>query len=275
MRRTHRSIPLGLCLALSMSAALAEPTVAAPATEPAPATEAKSTDKLERVTGEQAAADKAAADSQQRINSVDDDTQKMLVEYRRALADAESQDAYSAQLTKQVSSQNVELADLQRQLDEVEDTARSITPLQQKMLATLHEFVQLDVPFLLEERSKRVANLQSMMDRADVSISEKYRRIVEAYQVELDYGRTIESYEGRLDDQGSSRTARFLRVGRVSLLYQTLDGQETGYWNATDRSWVRDDHYSHSFKLGIAVAQKTSAPEMLLVPVPAPTEERS
>jgi hypothetical protein len=114
------------------------------------------------------------------------------------------------------------------------------------------------------------------MGRADVAISEKYRRIVEAYQVEMDYGRTIEAYEGELaGEAGDPRTVQFLRVGRVTLLYQTLDGHETGYWDVEQKRWVVDDAYAHSFKEGIAVAKKARAPEMLIVPVPAPQEVRS
>jgi hypothetical protein len=146
----------------------------------------------------------------------------------------------------------------------------------QTMLDTLEQFVALDVPFLIEERTNRVETLKKMMTRADVAISEKYRRILEAYQVEMDYGRTIEAYEGQLAAGDSvARTVQFLRVGRVTLLYQTLDGSETGYWDADQKSWVVGDEYAHGFKEGIAVAKKSRAPEMLIVPVPAPQESRS
>ena len=135
--------------------------------------------------------------------------------------------------------------------------------------------MQLDVPFLVEERAKRVATLQEMMGRADVTFSEKYRRILEAYQVEMEYGRTIETYEGWLGSGDDARTVNFLRVGRVSLLYQTLDGKETGDWDAEKKGWVVDEHYAHGFKEGVAVARKTRAPELLIVPVPAPKDARS
>lgn len=291
----HNSSKLGLALAGLLSLTAARTAVAAPAAAvdraagqvaavpaaapaeaaPPPVALPPSTDKLERAGAEQIGTDKEALASQERINNVDDVTQKLLSEYRRALADAESHAAYADQLAIQIASQNGELATIQHQLDEVEATARAVTPLQQRMLETLKQFVALDVPFLLEERTKRVTTLEDMMTRADVTISEKYRRILEAYQVEMDYGRTIEAYEAKLGDGDKTRTARFLRVGRVSLLYQTLDGRETGYWNVQKKGWTVDDDYAHAFKEGVAVAQKLRAPEMLLVPVPAPQEARS
>lgn len=269
-RRSGVATALVIAALLSGTAHAEEPASPAPAAAEQPAAATAPVEKVEAITREQAEADKAAQASQQRINAIDDETQKLLAEYRKALADAESHAAYADQLTRQIESQDRELVEIDRQLGEIETTSREITPLQQKMLETLGQFVELDVPFLLEERRARIRTLEEMMDRADVSISEKYRRIVEAYQVEMDYGRTIEAYEAEL--AGEQRTARFLRIGRVSLLYQTLDGAETGYWDATARRWVVDNHYAHSFKEGVAIAMKVSAPDMLLAPVPAPVQ---
>lgn len=269
---TIPALALGLALVAAAPAARSEEAAGqAPAAAPAPT----AVEKLDKVRAERIETDREAQAAQQRINRLDDETQKMLADYRKAVAEAESHDAYAKQLAAQTESQQQELTDIERQLAEIEDTSRSIVPLQQKMLATLAAFVDLDIPFLVDERKARVATLEAMMNRADVSISEKYRRIVEAYQVELDYGRTIEAYEARLAGDSAGRTARFLRVGRVALLYQTLDGRETGYWDNRSRKWVVDDSYAHAFKEGVAVAQKTSAPELLLVPVPSPEEAKS
>ncbi len=233
-------------------------------------------EKLDRAFEEQRGIDREARASQGSVSGLDDETQKLLGEYRRALTDAESYTTYAKQLEVQVQSQHEELAEMERQLQEIETTSREVLPLMQSMLDTLEQFVALDVPFLVEERQKRVATLKQMMGRADVAMSEKYRRIVEAYQVEMDYGRTIEAYEGELaGESGDPRTVQFLRVGRVTLLYQTLDGHETGYWDANQKAWVVDGDYAHGFKEGIGVAKKARAPEMLIVPVPAPTGEAS
>jgi hypothetical protein len=272
---------LALCCALLPAAGMAQQEgaeavqPAAEAAAPAPRTPAKPDARLVAALDEQQAADKEARASQQRVDALDDETQKLLSEYRRAVADAESYAAYAEQLEAQVRSQVEEMAAIDEQLLEVETTSREVSPLMTRMLDTLERFVALDVPFLVDERQNRVKTLKDMMDRADVTISEKYRRIVEAYQVEMDYGRTIEAYEGKLGAGDEARTVNFLRVGRVALLYQTLDGEETGYWDAEKKDWVVDDHYAESFQMGVGVARKSRAPEMLIVPVAAPKEAKS
>jgi hypothetical protein len=99
--------------------------------------------------------------------------------------------------------------------------------------------------------------------------AERYRRLLEAYQIELDYGRTMVSYKGKLDD---GRDVDFVRVGRVSLLYRTADGEEAGYWDAQQKKWVADNHFNKAIQSAILIATKTSAPDLVTVPVPAPQE---
>ena len=195
--------------------------------------------------------------------------------YARAVADAESLERFNVQLEEQVRSQEEEIASIERQLVEIDTTNREVQPLMQQMVDTLARFVELDVPFLFEERTARVQNLQNVMDRADVSISEKYRLILEAYQTELDYGQTLQAYEGRLGTGADARTVEFARLGRVSLMYRTLDGSETGYWDANQKTWVVDPSYHDAVEEALRVAKEDGAPELLTVPVPAPQEVRS
>ena len=223
----------------------------------------------------QTEADKAAAAAQTRIDALDDQTQGVAAKYVQALADADSLNKYNEQLARQVKSQDAEVASLAQQLGALEVTEREVQPLMQQMVDTLEQFVSLDVPFLQDERNKRVANLKDMMQRADVAIAEKYRRILEAYQIELEYGRTLDAYEGRLGDGDSARIVSFVRLGRVSLMYQTLDGGETGYWDQLRRQWQRDDHFAKAVKDALHVAKKIGAPDLLRVPVPAPQTGKS
>jgi len=134
-----------------------------------------------------------------------------------------------------------------------------------RMLGSLEQFVALDVPFLKGERVGRVERLKEMMPRADVTVSEKYRRIVEAYQIEMEYGRTIEAYKGKLGD----KEVDFLRVGRVGLFYQTADGAETGYWDREKKDWTADGSYAEGVTEGLKVAKKQASPNLLIVPIQA------
>jgi hypothetical protein len=192
--------------------------------------------------------------------------------YARAVTDVASLERFNQLQEEQVRSQEEEMASIQRQLVEIDTTNRELLPLMQRMVDTLARFVELDVPFLIEERTARVDNLKRVMERADVSIAEKYRLILDAYQSELDYGRTLEAYEGKGPD---GRTVEFARLGRVTLLYRTLDGSEAGYWDAEKKDWVRDPSYQEAVEQAIRRGNEDGAPELLTVPVPAPQEVRS
>ena len=107
-----------------------------------------------------------------------------------------------------------------------------------------------------------------MMDRADVAPSEKFRRVMEAYQVEMDYGRTVEAYTGLQTIDGQERDVDFLRIGRTALIYQTRDGGIQGNWNKQTRQWEKlDASYRSQITKGLRVARKQMAPEVLMVPV--------
>lgn len=235
-----------------------------------PALAAEPAKSLEPVLNEQVAADRQAIEAQKRVNALSDETREMLAQYRQFLSETKNLKAYTEQLTSQVKAQADEVVFVEKQLADLEVTAREVLPLIQNMLEALDRFVELDLPFQQDERRKRVFGLQEMMGRADVTISEKYRRIIEAYQIETEYGRTIEAYQGRLGDDDGARTVRFLRLGRVALLYQTMDGRETGYWDASRKDWVRDDSYRSAVQHGFNVADKKGAPDLLVAPIPAP-----
>jgi ABC-type transporter Mla subunit MlaD len=234
-----------------------------------------SAQSLDKAIATQGEADKAAASSQKRINEIRDRLQDAASRYATAIADAESLEKYNSQLEKQVKAQRDEVSSIEAQLLEIETTSREVQPLMQRMVDTLQKFVALDTPFLLAERTSRVKTLQEIMPRADVTISEKYRRIIEAYQIELEYGRTLEAYDGLLGAGPDARTVSFVRLGRVALLYQTIDGSETGYWDAEKKDWVVDNSYAAAVAEARRVAEKDGPPNLLTVPVPAPKEARS
>lgn len=218
-------------------------------------------------------AQQASAAVQQRINQLDDATREMLNEYRQAMSQSADLEAYNQQLEGLVATQRVELADYERQFQEIETTKRQILPLILRMLDVLEEFVEVDMPFLPIERKMRIQALRELMARPDVPTSEKYRRVAEAYQIELEYGHTIESYEGEIDAGGETRTVAFLRYGRLGLYYMTLDGLEIAHWDKEADGWVTlDPDFRYSLDRAMRIARKQLPPDLTRLPVPAPED---
>jgi hypothetical protein len=228
----------------------------------------------ESVVDEAAKNTAAGANAQEEIDTISDDIDTLAAEYRAALQTTRALKVYNAQLESLLVSQRQEIESLTKQVGEVTLVGRRILPLMVRMIDGLDQFVELDVPFLLGERQTRVADLRAMMDRADVTIAEKYRRILEAYQIENEYGRTIEAYRGKLEDGDTARTVDFLRVGRNVLLYQTLDGRESGAWDAQAGAWTEVSGYRIPIQQGIRMARKQVAPDLIRVPMPAPEAVR-
>ncbi len=113
------------------------------------------------------------------------------------------------------------------------------------------------------------ANQTDMLAKQHAKNAERYRRLLEAYQIELDYGRTLFAYTGKLPD---GRESDFVRVGRVSLMYRTSDGEEAGYWDAQQKKWVVANEYNKAIDNAVLMATKELAPELMMIPVPAPQE---
>lgn len=210
----------------------------------------------------------SAEQSQQRIDQLSQDIQTKLQQFKAINKEVAGLDIYNGQMQRQINNQQTELNALQNSMQQVSVIERQISPLMSRMIDTLAQFVALDVPFLEEERNTRINNLKDMLDRADVAVSEKFRRVLEAYQVETDYGRTIEAYTGMLEIDGNESNVDFLRIGRVSLVYQTRDGSKMGLWNQETRSW---DELSQSMRTninkGLRIARKQLAPDLIVVPM--------
>lgn len=210
----------------------------------------------------------SAANSQLKVNGYTEQVQSKLQQFNSVTKELDGLNVYNDQMQAQLNNQISELAQLAKSMEEVSVIERQISPLMARMISTLENFVKLDVPFLPEERNKRVNDLNEMMVRADISVSEKFRRVLEAYQVEVDYGRTIESYSGLLNIDNQQMDVDFLRVGRVSFLYQTRDGSRLGQWDQTSGQW---QELSQDYRLGVnkalRIARKQLAPDLIMVPL--------
>lgn len=214
------------------------------------------------------AAQRAARASQKRVDQLDDQTRALLERYRAATWQAQQLNVYAEQLEKIQAGQAEEKASLSRQLVEMERTEREILPLMLRMLDSLERFVEIDLPFLATERRERVANLRRLMADPEANLAEKYRRLLEAYLIEADYGRSLGAERAEID----GLVVDMLRVGRVALYALTLDGQDGLYWDAAQKNWQPLARSNlREVRNGLRIARDTAAASLLVLPVPAAT----
>jgi hypothetical protein len=211
---------------------------------------------------------------QQKVDSMHGRTRSLVDEYYAHLKLVEGLRLYNTMLGKQLESQRQEIDLLKSSISEVAVVSRQILPLMARMVDGLEQFIELDVPFLLSERRRRVEKIRGLLLRADVTVAEKVRRVMEAYQVENDYGRTIEAYREKLQLGDASFDADFLRIGRVGLLYRTIGSDEVGYWDTARGGWqpLEGSPWLRHIEQGLKVARQEVAPEMISIALD-PTQE--
>lgn len=198
-----------------------------------------------------------------------------VAQYDALLKQTEGLEVYNQLVQRQIQNQQQDLQNIRAAIDQVPDLERQIPPLLSRMIDGLKEFVRLDIPFHPDERADRIADLETMMERSDVTDAEKLRRIMEAWEIEIEYGNTPEAYVGQLTIDGQDRQVEFLRLGRISWIYQTNDDEGlTGIWDANTKSWVPlGSQFRNSVRQAIRMARNQVAPDLVLVPVPPPQTE--
>ena len=158
----------------------------------------------------------------------------------------------------------VTLAEQTRQVVVIQ---RQIPPLMERMADSLEQFVSLDAPFSLDERVKRINQVRATLSDPKVTASEQVRQVLEAYNIEREYGRTIETYEDAIVIDGEEKVVNILRIGRLALMYQLKDQSQAGIWDSEQNDWVEVSGYRLPVRDGIRMANKTAPLDLLAVPV--------
>ena len=206
--------------------------------------------------------------AQEKIDKLDAESKKLTNEYKDTVVEYEILNRYDNQLQKITESQAEEIKNLVDQIDSLDETNKYVLPLLERMVFTLRDLIELDIPFLLDERILRLEELESILYQANFSTAEKFRKIYEAYQIENEYGRTIEAYSGNININGVNLAAQFFRLGRLNLFYMTPDQDETGYWNKDTNSWLHlGGKYSDEIDSALKVAYKQAPPDFITLPV--------
>ncbi|MDN4503666.1 DUF3450 domain-containing protein [Alteromonadaceae bacterium BrNp21-10] len=229
-----------------------------------------SADTLNDLHKEEGKIHAAAAQSQKKINSIYEQTQELLAEYRQVTDETENLEVYNDHVARLVADQQAGIDSLQRQIDSIEETKQGVVPLMYRMIDALEQFIQLDVPINKEEREARVVRLRELMTRSNVSVSEQFRQVLEAYQIENEYGSLIRAYQGKLNFNGTEIAVDFFNLGRTALMALSLDQKTAWVWNNDTRAWDElGDEYLGSVTKAVKMAKKLVPYDLIKLPIKA------
>lgn len=211
---------------------------------------------------------KASSKSQSKIDNIYQQTQELLAEYRNTVDEADVLKGYNDHVQLMVDDQKANIQSLQNQIAGIDKTKQGVVPLMYKMIDTLEKFVDLDVPMNIDARKERIAGLRDVMGDSDVSVSEQFRLVLEAYEIEANYGTVFGVYQGELDLGDRMITADFVHMGRISFVAQSLDMKNAWVWNNEKRGWdALGDEYLKPVTDAVRMARKQLPLDLAKLPV--------
>ncbi len=231
-------------------------------------------DQLQDILNAEQSSNRALSQAQDQIDNLSNQTDDLVADYREVIAEIDTLRTYNSQIRALVNQQESDIALLDRQIDNITLVKRQIMPLIQDMLSSLRQAVEQDLPFRREERLGRIAALEALLTEPEVVESERYRLVLERYETEADYGSTLESWAGDVEVNGVVQTVNFLRVGRVSLMYQTqTEDQDSYWWDPEAGAWVPlDSSYNSAIQQALQMSQQAVRVDLVQLPFPAAKE---
>ena len=222
---------------------------------------------LQQAIDTEASSSNDAANRQEFIDDVDAQIIVLTGDIQFLSQQLDLTNIYNRQLQELIDSQNTEIISINQQMVELDKTNKGILPTLDEMVKTLETVIDNDIPFLLTERKSRVDVLKDILIQSNISTSEKFRRVFEAYQIENEYGRTIESYRDEIEVDADSYNVEIFRLGRVGLYARTSDGKYTAMYSKKENKWIRKRGIDSELVIALKIARKELPPSLLKLPI--------
>ncbi len=188
--------------------------------------------------------------------------------YRTAKADIAYLTERAASEEKAVAGLTESINELERRMHEAGLLQSSLQDTLDTIMGRLEGFVAQDLPFLTEERGRRLEVLRRELVRPDVTGAEKLRRLLEALQIETEYGKSAEVDQQEITLDGAPVFVDVLRIGRVSLFWRTPDGDRAGTFDRGSWEWVElPSSYGRTIGNAIEMASRIRPVQLIDLPL--------
>ena len=139
--------------------------------------------ELEQILNENSETITESEQSQDTIDDLQLEKDSLLAEWKVTVKQVEGLKIYNAQKRRQIKAQEERLVLLDEQTIAVEKMQRQVPPVMKTALEDLLVFINDDVPFLMDERNKRIAQVLATFDNPKVTASENVIQVLEAYNI--------------------------------------------------------------------------------------------
>ncbi|MDL2124662.1 MAG: DUF3450 domain-containing protein [Deltaproteobacteria bacterium] len=193
---------------------------------------------------------------------------ELMARYRSLKANQDYLEKLKLKTERALSSQKARLAEFERKIKESARIREELQSYLESVVAQLEEFIKKDTPFLLKERDARLASIKETLALPDKPAAEKYRRAMEALQIEAEYGRSVEVYQDTIDLNGQSVLMDIMRLGRLSLFCQTPDGRMVGHYDRSAGRWVSlPSKYRREINNAVDMARRQRTIDLVRLPI--------
>jgi len=207
-------------------------------------------------------------ETQKKQENWESENQELMALYKGFVLENEILKTANETLSRDEAKHNALVKNLEQQKIESLRIQREMLPFLTSTLGRLEKRVQMDAPFLQKERHTRLQKLTDTMEDIDTGIGEKYRKVMEALFVEAEYGNTIEVYQEKVVVSGHGVLGNILRLGRVSLLFLSLDQASAAMFNVGQNQWIPlDKSYVPALVAGVEMTSKRRPVELISLPL--------
>jgi hypothetical protein len=182
--------------------------------------------------------------------------------------EAQQLEARKKDLMERIAAAAARIREKEKQLADINQIQADIAPLMEAQVGQLKRFLAEDLPFLPEERRQRIKRIEKLLSDPDVAVSEKFRKVMEALQVEAEYGNTIEVVQQTIRVSGRDLLSTIFRLGRIALFYQSLDQKQCGFFDVAASIWKPlPASFNRNLQAAIEIGTKRRPAEILALPL--------
>lgn len=172
-------------------------------------------------------------------------------------------------------SEKKNTAVLQENLAQAGKTQNTLAPFLEVLYLDLENHVKSDLPFAGEERNKRLAFIRSSLDDPTARLSDKFGRLLEAIQIESDYGYSVDVTQEVVQDiKGGPEQVFVFRLGRLGLFrLMEADSHVQKYTKATGEWQDISKPNIGELRKAMEISRKKRVTTLVELPVGSPAVE--